>query len=509
MLRYFDDAGSGRVPRDAFMGALASAGLRPDDPRLASTVAALEALADGGALDRNQFGDLLRSDSLLVDRVLRGDLVIPEFAEFSAQIREIFEAARANRTGEVATYIPQLGRVDPEHYGAALCTIDGQRASFGDATTEFCVQSCCKPVNYALALEEHGEHKVHQHVGREPSGHSFNELSLNRDRRPHNPLINSGAIMSCSLIRPDLSIADRFDHVLEMWQRLSGGSKPGFSNPTYLSERQSADRNFALGYFMREHGCFPPGTDLVETLEFYFQCCSLEANCEQLSVVAATFANGGVCPVTNRRVMRADTVQKCLSLMYSCGMYDFSGEWAFSIGLPAKSGVAGALLVVVPNVMGLCTWSPRLDRYGNSVRGVELCRRLVDTFNFHNYDNLVGGHNKRDPRRGRAQSKAEQVVAVCWAASEGDLAALRALGARGVDLRDADYDGRTALHLGASEGHLHVVEFLISHGVQVSPRDRWGGTPLDDALRGGHQDVAAALRARGAVEGSAANPVAG
>lgn len=241
-------------------------------------------------------------------------------------------------------------------------------------------------------------------MGREPSGVSFNELKLNSHGRPHNPMINAGAIVCCSLIQREREFADRFDHVTNTWKELSGGEKTGFSNAEYLSERATADRNFALGYFMRENGAFPPNTDIVQTLEFYFQCCSIEANAEKLSVVAATLANAGVCPTTGRRVFSPETVQRCLSLMYSCGMYDFSGEFALTIGLPAKSGVFGALMVVVPNVGGFCIWSPRIDKHGNSVRGLTFCRRLVERFNFHNYDNLTGLTDKKDPRRRQLQA---------------------------------------------------------------------------------------------------------
>ena len=124
---------------------------------------------------------------------------------------------------------------------------------------------------------------------------------------------------------------------------------------------------------------------------------------ETMSVIAATLANGGVCPLTGVRVFEPATVQKCLSLMYSCGMYDFSGEWAFRVGPPAKSGVSGVIMIVVPNVMGVVCWSPRLDENGNSVRGIDFSKRLVDTFNFHNYDHMVGGSGKRDPRLQRDQ----------------------------------------------------------------------------------------------------------
>ena len=431
---------------------------------------------------------------LVLEEALTGSFVIPDWTSFGADIRALYDRTAANKEGAVADYIPQLARVDPEKFGVSVCSIDGQRLSIGDTRDTFTIQSSCKPINYCLALEELGESKVHEHVGCEPSGVGFNELTLNKHGRPHNPMINAGAIMCCSMIRPQLTIADRFDHVQCMWERLTGGVRPGFSNATFLSERTTADRNYALGYFMRENKAFPEGTDLAETLEFYFQCCSLELTADMVSVVAATLANGGVCPVTGDRVLDHATVQRCLSLMASCGMYDFSGEWAFSVGLPSKSSVSGVLMVVIPNVMGLCTWSPRLDEIGNSVRGIEFCRELVNTFNFHHYDNLQGGlHEKRDPRRRLHELERDLLVDLMWAASEGDVTGVARLLVQGADVDAADYDGRTALHLAASEGRDAVVRFLLDRHAAPSPVDRWGNTPLDDAKRAGHDVVAGHL----------------
>jgi glutaminase len=337
---------------------------------------------------------------------------------------------------------------------------------------------------------------VHEHVGREPSGRGFNELSVNGDGLPHNPMINSGAIMSCSLIRASLDIADRFDHVADTWRRLSGGGHVGFNNAVYLSERQTADRNFALGYFMREHGAFPGNTNLIETLEFYFQCCSVELDSDGLASVASTLANGGIVPLSNDRVFSTGSVQKCLSLMSSCGMYDYSGEFAFTIGLPAKSGVSGALMLVIPQVMGIAIWSPRLDPLGNSVRGIEFCRQLVQKYNFHMYDSLVGSdrEGKRDPRLKKNQTAIDGTIRLLWSASTGDLDGVRACLASGVDPTSCDYDGRTALHLAAAEGHPDVVTYLLEQGADVAATDRWGGTPLADAEKGGHTAVVEVLK---------------
>ncbi|MDX2088307.1 MAG: glutaminase A [Kofleriaceae bacterium] len=508
LLRALDVGNTGLYPRRVLTEALVRNGLRTDDVRIAETMKRLTTFAEDTALDGDQMLEVIRPNVSIIERTLRGNLVIPEFPAFCQEVQEIFEASAKNETGKVATYIPQLARVSPHHFGMALCTVDGQRHSIGDTEVDFSVQSCTKPVNYCIALEELGEEAFHRTVGREPSGRGFNELTLNKDNKPHNPMINAGAIATCSLIKNDAPLADRFDHVMAQWERLSGGRKAGFSNAVYLSERQTADRNFALGYFMKEKGVFPESANLIETLEFYFQCCSIESNCERMSVIAATLANGGVCPITGERVLAPSTVRSCLSLMYSCGMYDFSGEFAFSIGLPSKSGVSGALMVVVPNTMGFCTWSPRLDALGNSVRGIEFCKRLIERFNFHNYDNLVGSMGtKKDPRARPEDQRADAVNQLCWAASQGDLLGIQRLVVRGIDLNLADYDGRTALHLAASEGQAHIVEALLARGVTVNPRDRWGNTPLDDALRGPHAEVASLLEANGGRRGAVAVPV--
>jgi len=324
--------------------------------------------------------------------------VIADFPGFCTALDSIFEASRAEIGGEVATYIPELGHVDPDQFGFAICTIDGDQYAVGDHETSFCVQSCCKPANYLFALQEAGEQEVHRHIGREPSGKGFNELTFDELGRPHNPMVNAGGIVACSMIQPQKTIDERLDSVLERWRRLCGGTAPTLDEAVYRSEKETADRNFALGYLMREQGTLPDGADLLETLDLYFRCCSLSVDVKMMARFAASLANGGECPTTGERVIAADSVRACLSMMSSCGMYDFSGEFAFSVGIPAKSGVSGCLMAVVPNVMGFCVWSPRLDSLGNSVRGLSVCRHLVSRFNFHTFDSLVGRSEKEDPR---------------------------------------------------------------------------------------------------------------
>lgn len=492
----FDVHQDGTISRLDLADRLCDTGFAADDSRVRDALAAVDGLgAHARSLTLEQFIQLGQANNGLIGRALRGDLIIPDFAGFANELIGIYEGLLDDQRGAVADYIPQLKNVDPDQLAIAVCTVDGQRFSIGQSRTGFCIQSICKPINYCLALEEHGPEFVHRHVGREPSGRNFNALSFDDQGLPHNPMINAGAIMVSSLMRPQADMAERFDFVTKAWNRLSGGERVGFNNAVYLSERQTADRNFALAYSMRESRAFPAGTNLIETLEFYFQCCSIEADAELVSVVAATLANGGVSPTVGGHVFSTSTVQRCLSLMSSCGMYDYSGEFAFEIGLPAKSGVSGALMIVIPKVMGICVWSPRLDRNGNSVRGIEFCRELVSRYNFHVFDGLVDNQTtgKRDPRVKPDHAVLADILTLCWAAGSGDLEKVRSLVQSGVDPNIGNYDRRTPLHLAASEGHADIVEYLLVHGVDPAPVDRWGGTPQSDAERAGHTGVVALL----------------
>lgn len=460
-------------------------------------------------------------DIPLIYKALQGRLAVPEFRKYTTELEDIYNLTRNNADGANASYIPELARVDPSNFGIAICTVDGQRWGYGDCKTGYCIQSCSKAITYLAALQEHGYDYVHHHIGVEPSGMKFNSMKLKdtdvKGRKiPHNPMINAGAIMCCALVKQGQSSSRRFAHIMETWTRLCGGTQIGFQNSTYLSESSCADRNWCLGYMMKEYDAFPKGTDLKETLEFYFQCCSIEVDCEQMALMAGTLANGGTCPTTGDKVFEPQHVKNCLSLMLSCGMYDYSGEWAFRTGSAAKSGVGGSVFVVVPNRMGICIWSPRLDKNGNSVRGVEFTQELCKRFNFHKYENLRGvvgqsDGQKKDPSRKENSNFIADLQELIYAASEGDVKAIQSLHARMFNIFAGDYDRRTALHLAASEGQTKVVEFLLEKALAknkdgvdeiISAVDRWGGTPLDDAERGGFGDIVEILEQAGARRGS-------
>ena len=485
-----------------FLKLLFNSGIRRSDPRLqlfftnlkrfqknvhnsAENIDDLDEMlnTDGLEMTKDQFINCIHCNCEIIFQAMEGEFVIPEFQNFKKTISAMYENCKTCNGGEVATYIPQLARVDPKYWGVAVCTIDGQRFSIGDTKIPFCLQSSSKPLNYAIAQNDLTVEEVHEHVGQEPSGRSFNELSLDYTKRPHNPMINAGAIATVSLLKTTWKMADRFDYISNEYRRMAGGEFVGFSNSTFLSERETANRNFALAYYMEENGVFPKEAKLQDTLDLYFQLCSVEVNAESGSVIAATLANGGICPTTGERVLSSEAVRNTLSLMHSCGMYDYSGQFAFKVGLPAKSGVSGVILLVVPNVMGICTWSPPLDELGNSYRGLRFCQDLVKVFNFHNYDNLRHTQQKCDPRRREVQSQSNQVVALLFSAANGDVSALRRFYLQGMDVSQCDYDGRTALHLAAAEGHLEVTKFLLEKcHVNPNPRDRWNFTPLQDAV---------------------------
>uniref|UniRef100_A0A671UYD7 glutaminase n=1 Tax=Sparus aurata TaxID=8175 RepID=A0A671UYD7_SPAAU len=419
---------------------------------------------------------------VLLIQAFRKKFIIPEFDVFAQKINEIYTRVQTQSDGKVADYIPQLAKFSPELWGVSLCTVDGQRHSVGDTKQPFCLQSCVKPLQYAVAVHEAGTEMVHRYVGMEPSGLKFNMLSLDDEDKPHNPMVNAGAIVISSLIKVNRN-------VMEFVKKMAGQEYVGFNNATFQSEKETGDRNFAIGYYMKEKKVV-----LTVTL-FWSQLCSLEVTCESGSIMAATLANGGICPITGERVLSAEAVRNTLSLMHSCGMYDFSGQMAFHVGLPAKSGVSGAILLVIPNVMGVMCWSPPLDRVGNSVRGIHFCEELVSLFNFHNYDNLRHFVKKQDPRRLDGDDRNKSVFNLMFAAYSGDVSALRRFALSSMDMDLKDYDSRTALHVAAAEGHIDVVTFL-TETCKVNPfvEDRWGNLPVDDATQFGHDDVVKVLK---------------
>lgn len=289
--------------------------------------------------------------------------------------------------GNLANYIPELAKVNPDLFSICVMTIDGQNFAVGDYQHLFTIQSISKVFVYGMALEEHGREYVLTKVGVEPTGDAFNSIVLDEmSKRPYNPMVNAGAIAITSLIKGS-GPTERLNRMLDMFRRYIGHDI-FIDISVFMSERTTGHRNRAMAHLMLNFGMIDQ--KIEEVLDLYFQQCSLMVNCQDLAVMAATLANNGVNPVTGEQAVKSDYVRDILSVMYTCGMYNFAGEWAYKVGLPAKSGVSGGLIVVVPNKMGIAVFSPLLDERGNSVRGVKVCEELSQRYGLHIFDYLRG-----------------------------------------------------------------------------------------------------------------------
>lgn len=483
--------------QDTILDILEHHGIKHDDPRFRT----------GGA-----------TSNRLIRNCINGNLSIPEWAAFKRDIQEIYNEVKLIKKGKNADYIPELADVDPNYFAVSICTVDGQIMEIGDTKVPFSAQSCSKPITYCIAVEENnkraqdfkvsGQDYVHNFVDREPSGRNFNDLSLNHNNIPHNPMINAGSIMSVSLIDYQLSPAHRYKKIKNYWERLSGVSKNAgkdeqvdIDNSVYLSEKLDANRNWALGFLMQEKKAFQQGkdpafkrewkkTDLEDNLDLYFQCCSIKVNCTQMAKVGCTLANGGICPFTNDTVFDSDNVKNVLSLMYSCGMYDYSGEWSYLVGIPAKSGVSGVIYAVIPNVMCIAVYSPPLDHIGNSVKGIEFFKRFTNRFKFHVFDSfVVDSSSKKTITKEHAYQEDFKKFLLLEAASKSDIELIRKLLAQKVDINASDYDKRTALHVASSNNNVDCVKFLLDSKADKSLKDRWNNTAYDDAVKEQFHDV--------------------
>uniref|UniRef100_A0A8C1QWC3 glutaminase n=1 Tax=Cyprinus carpio TaxID=7962 RepID=A0A8C1QWC3_CYPCA len=474
LLFYTITQGEEKISVARFLAALKSTGLLTSDPRLRDCMRqihqAIQESVGTAMMDQELFRKCVGSNIVLLTQAIQRKFIIPDFESFTSLINHLYYNAQAQKGGKVANYIPQLAKFSPDLWGVSLCTVDGQRHAIGDTDMPFCLQSCVKPLEYALAVHESGTELVHRYVGKEPSGLKFNKLYLDEEDKPHNPMVNAGAIVISSLLK-----------MMDYLKRMAGREYVGFSNATFQSEKETGDRNYAIGYYLKEKRCFPSGVDMMAALDFYFQLCSIEVTCESGSVMAATLANGGICPITGERVLSAEAVRNTLSLMHSCGMYDFSGQFAFHVN----------------NYLNKITVIVSLDRVGNSIRGIHFCQELVSLFNFHNYDNLRHFAKKLDPRRQTGHERNKSVVDLMFAAYSGDVSALRRYNFLSFI---ANKNTKIFMRVVISNNkiliwHLDAVKFL-THTCKVNPyaKDRWGNTPLDDAMQFGHSAVVKVLQ---------------
>ena len=292
----------------------------------------------------------------------------------------VHERYRGLDGGEPASYIPELAMVEPDHFGISVLTTDGQGNGVGDVGVEFSIQSISKVLVYGLALEALGRERVLERVGVEPSGERFNAIVLDEEsNRPFNPMVNAGAIAVSDLV-PGATPADRLALVLEVFRRYLGHPVE-IDWDVYRSEKSTGNRNRAIAYLMLSKGIIDDRVD--ETLDLYVAQCSVKVTAADLALIGATLANAGVNPLTGEVALERQYVRDVLSVSLTCGMYDYSGEWAYRVGLTAKSGVGGGIMAVLPGMGGLGVYSPRLDHLGNSARGIAVCEDMSEDLGVH------------------------------------------------------------------------------------------------------------------------------
>lgn len=281
--------------------------------------------------------------------------------------------------GRVADYIPELGKADPGQLGLCVKTIDGQTVECGDVEQRFTMQSICKVVSLAAALQSVGEEKVFAHVSMEPSGDAFNSI-IKLDtvsNRPFNPMINAGAISVVSLLTQRFS----FRQLLELVRKLCQDDQISVDEAVYQSETATGNRNRAIGYILKSKGVLEG--DVSKAMALYFQLCSLSINTRSLAGLGLVLANGGVEPSSGVRYLDEQVVRTVKTLMLTCGMYDGSGEFAVHVGIPSKSGVGGGIMSCVQGRMGIGTYGPALDDKGNSVGGRHMLEYLSRRLHLH------------------------------------------------------------------------------------------------------------------------------
>ncbi|GAA1950638.1 glutaminase A [Microbacterium deminutum] len=297
-----------------------------------------------------------------------------------ALMQGVLDIVRDDNSGSPASYIPELAAVEPDRLGFAVVGPRGHVRSVGDDDVEFTIQSISKPFVLAHVLSRIGLDAVMERVGTEPSGEPFNAISLEEGTgKPANPMVNAGAIATTGLVEGG-GVDDRTERIVRTLSAFAGRSLH-IDESVYRSESTTGDRNRALGHLMRSYGIVDAPVDVA--LETYFRQCSIAVTVRDLAVMAGTLAFGGLNPLTHERVVEERVARDVLSIMSSCGMYDFSGEWLLRVGLPAKSGVSGGVLAVAPSQFGVAAYSPRLDRHGNSVRGQAIVTALSDRMGMH------------------------------------------------------------------------------------------------------------------------------
>ena len=282
-------------------------------------------------------------------------------------LRAAYDHCKTETGGKNADYIPYLKNVAQNLFGIAACLPDGTLLTVGDTEFRFGIESVSKVSTALLAMEQYNDHEVLRKIGADATGLPFNSIMaiLLENDHPSTPLVNAGAISACSMIKPVGESAGKWESIVNFLTALAG-SPVEVIDELYRSESDTNFNNRSIAWLLKNYGRIYD--DPMMALDLYTRQCSLGVTASQLATAAATIANGGVNPTTGKRVFRAELTPRIVSLMATVGFYEHTGDWLFQTGLPAKSGVGGGIMAVVPGVMGLAAFAPPLDAAGNSVK---------------------------------------------------------------------------------------------------------------------------------------------
>ncbi|KAL1247528.1 hypothetical protein QQF64_022904 [Cirrhinus molitorella] len=483
-------ASGGRVSCNQFFEALWSSGIIRTDPRIKDCYSLMRKLQEAdGTVDRSTFHRCVTGFVSFILKALQGRFVIPDFSTFTEETQKLFIKCKQLSSVKEKEDV----RESATKWGISVCTVDGQRLSLGDWAEPCILGEISWPLIYGLAVDQQGSDYVHRFVGMEEYSKYESPFSLTKQGVPHSPLVETGAIICTSLLqlasRPVTDEEEKYESVLNIIRRLCNKEHANLNCTSYQNLRKDIIHLHALSFYLQEKKCFPEGVGINSTLDLLLQCLSTEVTCESGAALAATLANGGLCPLSGDQVMSPHAVRSTLSMMQVAGMKDYSRIFHFKTSVPAKSSQSGVMLIVVPGVLGLMCWSPELDCNGNSWRGVHFCE-LVSTFQLHSFDIRTPFRQVLCYRQWKVESEGYQIMNVLLAAYRGDVVSLRRYLLSGADVNAVDYDGRSALHVAASEGRLDVIKFLVENaGANCTLKDRWGNTSLQEAMRC-HQDPA-------------------
>ncbi len=401
-------------------------------------------------------------------------------------LQELHASLSTENGGEVANYIPELARANPDLFGIALVTVDGHVHQVGDSGKPFTIQSISKAFTYGLALQDRGIEAVSRKIDVEPSGESFNSISLeSHTGRPRNPMINAGAMVATSLVHGDTTQA-KSERILEKFSEFAACNL-SVDEEVFRSEKETGHRNRAIANLLRNYEILEE--DPEQPLEAYFRQCSILVTAQDLAVMGATLANKGVNPITSVPVLDEGLVPSVLAVMSSCGMYDYSGNWIRSVGMPAKSGVGGGIMAVLPGQFGLAIYSPRLDAKGNSVRGIKVCEAVSNNYDVHMFNSArhttsntlkalytlgdVSSRFERDAAENRFLREAGHGVLVCELTGEQSFITTESLSSRllrdmkSLDILVLDFQQMTGSDHASARVMAELLNELLNQGKQL------------------------------------------